>query len=396
MPTSPAIDSGSDPVDGAHSHGWAATQGVRPTMEDEFILGAAIAPDVHLWGVLDGHGGRMSVELLMKWLPEGMRQAYELDPTLSDATLLDTVETIDKRLCKELSDAGSDDGATALLVIAQGGTSARRVRVMQIGDSQAVLCGAFDVHALCPQHRTDNEAELKRLSSAGAKVQDGRVVGRRRSLAVTRSLGDVDLKTLDNLFGSTSDLSSDSIAPGVIATPEVSEHNISAADELLILGCDGLWDVMSPEDAWELARRKGKKRGAWDLEETARALVQAALTLKTGDNVSVLVLGLKPPRPPAGSSVRPQRAAAASDAARSPEAKAVHTEAAISAPGQEVHPRGGLEPIESKEDAYVSQRGPEIEALLTAALQGCISVQAADPLEFFAEHFASLGRTRAL
>ena len=72
------------------------------------------------------------------------------------------------------------------------------------------------------------------------------------------------------------------------------------------LGCDGLWDVTTPDDAYSLAKRKAKSRmGVWDLEKAAKALVEDALERKTGDNVSVVVIGLKRPRK--GSTATPSR-----------------------------------------------------------------------------------------
>ena len=86
---------------------------------------------------------------------------------------------------------------------------------------------------------------------------------------------------------------------------QVSEHTLSPADECLILGCDGLWDVLSAEEAWELASRAGKARGSWDYAAAAKALVDAALQRKTGDNVSVVVIGLRKPRAPPQAGAAP-------------------------------------------------------------------------------------------
>ena len=287
---------------GAHAHGWAHTQGVRPTMEDEIIFGEQLSDKLHLWGVLDGHGGRDSVERVVKWLPEMMREAFSA-PGAHDAieaTIAEAVEAVDARLLAEAAAEGFEDGTTALLVVSEGGAWAKRVYVSQTGDSQVVLCGPFGADALAPQHRPDDAEEEARLQAAGASVQDDRVVGRTRSLAVSRSLGDPDAKGC-----------------GVVATPHVATCELSAADELLILGCDGLWDVVEPEDAWSLVKRKAKGRdGKWDLAKAAKALVDEAMAKKTGDNVSVLVLALRPPKgePP---SAAPEAEEAALEEARS-------------------------------------------------------------------------------
>ena len=293
MPAAEIFSGASTSTTGAHAHGWAHTQGVRPTMEDEIILEEQLSEALHLWGVLDGHGGRDSVERAAKWLPEMMREAFSA-PGAHDAieeTITKAVEAVDVRLLAEAQAQGFEDGATALLVITEGGAWAKRIYVSQTGDSQVVLCSPFGAEALAPQHRPDDVQEEARLQAAGATVRDDRVVGRTCSLAVSRSLGDPDAKGC-----------------GVIATPNVAASELSAADELLILGCDGLWDVVEPDDAWSLVKRKAKGRdGTWDLAKAAKALVDEALAKKTGDNVSVLVLG--PPatqgRPTFGRHRRP-------------------------------------------------------------------------------------------
>ena len=58
---------------------------------------------------------------------------------------------------------------------------------------------------------------------------------------VCRSLGDADLKLY-----------------GVIANPEVTIAELSAADEFLIIASDGLWETLSSQDAVGLVYDTGK------------------------------------------------------------------------------------------------------------------------------------------
>jgi len=260
------------------------------------ILGPALGKNHHLWGVLDGHGGCESVSRLVKWLPEALEARLKADggDHLSPEAIIETIEKVDERLLADAKEHGFEDGATSLLVVASGLDST--MQLVQIGDSQVVRCGAFGTEELCPQHRTDNASEAQRLASIDVEIVDDRVKGRRLSLAVTRSLGDYDLKDAHD-------------GKGVTATAEVREEVVSASDDLLILGCDGLWDVMGPDDAWELVKRKGRKeRGVWDLDKVAFELVQAAYDLKSGDNISVLVLSLRRPRRgrPSGAPAKPK------------------------------------------------------------------------------------------
>jgi serine/threonine protein phosphatase PrpC len=68
---------------------------------------------------------------------------------------------------------------------------------------------------------------------------------------------------------------------------------MGADAQVLLLGCDGLWDAMSAEDAWEIVQRSGKKGRVWDLELAARALTRAAIEKGSSDNVSVVLVQLR-------------------------------------------------------------------------------------------------------
>ena len=79
-------------------------------------------------------------------------------------------------------------------------------------------------------------------------------------LAVTRSFGDIEFKTLPaecevstdaGTEGSGEGGNSDSQTLGaspVLALPEVVERQIATEDEFLVLGTDGLWDVMGSQE----------------------------------------------------------------------------------------------------------------------------------------------------
>jgi protein phosphatase 2C family protein 2/3 len=257
-------------------------------MEDELIKGVEISQGVHLFAVLDGHAGRHTVEMVAELLPRVLKAGAAID----DEALATALEAVDRQVLAAAESGGWDDGSTALVAILTSNGARRSLRLAQLGDCQAVLCSPMTgAEALCPQHRVDNAMEYERLTAAGVRLEDGRVLGNERALAVTRAIGDLDLKRAN--------------AAGVLCMPECHSQDLSPADTLLILGCDGLWDVLNEDEAAEIAKKAGGGRnGTSDLPATARALVTAALDRKTGDNVSVLVIGLRKP------SKGPQRAAA--------------------------------------------------------------------------------------
>ena len=99
--------------------------------------------------------------------------------------------------------------------------------------------------------------------------------------------------------------------PWIIPDPEVTFVARAKEDECLILASDGLWDVMTNEEACDIARRRilvwhkkygdtlPHKRGdGVDLAAQAAADYLSKLALQKGskDNISVIVVDLKPAR----------------------------------------------------------------------------------------------------
>lgn len=168
-------------------------------------------------------------------------------------------------------------GSCALLTIYEPASSTLRTAVT--GDSRAVLgswsadTGTFTAHALSKDQTGFNEEEVKRLNAEhpgeGADIlspETGRLLG----IAITRGFGDhrwkwtTDfIKFLQSNFYGTAPRPKSKTPPYITAAPEVTTRKVQSSD-FVILASDGLWDVMSNDDAvacvsrWLEARRKGK------------------------------------------------------------------------------------------------------------------------------------------
>ena len=79
-------------------------------------------------------------------------------------------------------------------------------------------------------------------------------------LAVSRSIGDPDYKgftpgaKVDAYFGWPQDHNEIFYADLVIPDPECRTHGLTSEDDFLILATDGIWDVVSPEEAVKLVQ----------------------------------------------------------------------------------------------------------------------------------------------
>lgn len=170
-------------------------------------------------------------------------------------------------------------GSCALLTVYDVTTSTLRTAVT--GDSRAVL-GSWSKDkkkhvsdAISEDQTGFNEAEVKRLDEEhpGEKdnilnLKSGRLIG----LAVTRAFGDHRwkwpsefTKSVQEKFYGYSPRPHTNTPPYLTARPEVTTRTIGSED-FVIMASDGLWDVISSEDAvecvsqWLTARKAGKPR----------------------------------------------------------------------------------------------------------------------------------------
>jgi len=96
---------------------------------------------------------------------------------------------------------------------------------------------------------------------------------------------------------------------GVIAEPEISGVRRGPQDELLLIATDGLWNFVSCEEAAAVARRALQRADA--AAAVPRALTKLALSRGGTDNISVMVVDLRPDPAAAAAAPAPAPAAAA-------------------------------------------------------------------------------------
>ena len=254
------------------TYGAASEQGRRPTMEDVHHVVRDVYPSgekVSLFFVCDGHSGKHVADLVAVLLPQVLQEC-ECQRLLSDpATILrDCFVAVDRAVFRKVR--GRDGGATCTAAVLSGAT----LWIANLGDSRAVACEGGSAIQLSRDHKPFDTSEAHRVESCGGFIAFGRVGG---CLAITRAFGDFELKGGDRVL-------KDVNIP-VSNTPEISKFTMTSNTEFVIIACDGVWDVLSSQEAVTIVRRDISK----GVNMAAATLVRAAIEKGSCDNVTVLI-----------------------------------------------------------------------------------------------------------
>ncbi|KAJ0258133.1 PPM-type phosphatase domain-containing protein [Hirschfeldia incana] len=272
--------------------GSYADIGPRRSMEDEHICIDDLSSRVGslhelpkpsaFYAVFDGHGGPEAAAYVRKnaiklfFEDEKFPQTSEVNNNIYveevKSSLRNAFLQADLALAEDRTIAPSS-GTTALAALVFG----RHLVVANAGDCRAVLCRNGEAIEMSQDHRPIYLPERRRVEACGGFVDDGYLNG---ILSVTRALGDWDMKLPR---GSRSPL---------IAEPEIKQIRLTEDDEFLIMGCDGIWDVLTSQEAVSIVRRGLRRHD--DPMRSARELALEALRLNTFDNLTVVVVCFLP------------------------------------------------------------------------------------------------------
>ncbi|KAB1213932.1 putative protein phosphatase 2C 73 [Morella rubra] len=236
--------------------------------------------DMIFCGIFDGHGPwghlvakrvRESVpaSLLCNW-QESIASTSEVDQNLHrfdiwKQSYLKTYATIDQELKNHSRIDSFYSGTTALTIVKQG----EHLVIANVGDSRAVLATTSDDGHLVPlqlsmDFKPNLPQEAERIAESKGRVfclRDEPGVYRiwrpndeTTGLALSRALGDYSLKDF-----------------GLISVPDVTQRNITSRDKFVILATDGVWDVLSNQEAVQIVSSTS------DRERSAKRLVECAV-----------------------------------------------------------------------------------------------------------------------
>ncbi|KAJ1260651.1 hypothetical protein BS78_10G249400 [Paspalum vaginatum] len=274
------VSGGGFSENGKFSYGYASSPGKRSSMEDfhETRVDGVDGETVGLFGVFDGHGGARAAEFVKQNLFTNLIKHPKFFSDTKSA-IAETYTHTDSELLKADTSHHRDAGSTASTAILVGD----RLVVANVGDSRAVICrGGDEFHfvyaanlfnimlcgsiAVSRDHKPDQSDERQRIEEAGGFVMwagTWRVGG---ILAVSRAFGDKLLKQY------------------VVADPEIKEEVVDSSLEFLILASDGLWDVVTNEEA------VGMVKPILDSEQAAKRLLAEASQRGSADNITCVVV----------------------------------------------------------------------------------------------------------
>eukprot|EP00261_Vitis_vinifera_P034303 XP_019075546.1 PREDICTED: probable protein phosphatase 2C 34 isoform X2 [Vitis vinifera] len=262
-------------------------KGKKGVNQDCFIVWEEFGcqEDMTFCGIFDGHGlwGHHVAKRVRKLMPSfllchwqetlALAQGFDmmgLDRNLCPFDIwrqsyLKTCAAIDEELEQHADLDSFRSGTTALTIVRQG----ELIIIANVGDSRAVLGTTSDDGSLVAVQLTVDfkpnlPQEAERITKSRGQVyclQDEPGVYRvwmpntkTPGLAISRAFGDYCMKDF-----------------GVISVPEVTQRNITSRDQFAILATDGVWDVISNQEAVEIVS------SAPDRNKSAKRLVECAV-----------------------------------------------------------------------------------------------------------------------
>ncbi|ANQ06243.1 Protein phosphatase 2C [Plasmodium coatneyi] len=230
--------------------------------------------------IYDGHNGEKAVNIIQKLLHLHVHTYYINGNGMSNS-LKYAFHKMDEHLCRktvnseENNHSNFSSGSTACVSVIFN----HMIYIANIGDSRCVLSKNGRAVAVTVDHRAGgNKKEEERIITSGGVLDDEGYLG--GCLGVCRGFGSFDKKTREKL-------------KGLVCEPDLFQIKLTEDDEFLIICCDGIFDVMTSQEAVNTVRASLVESS--DPTVAAEALCQLAYKRKALDNLSVVVVIFQSP-----------------------------------------------------------------------------------------------------
>ncbi|CAG9331883.1 unnamed protein product [Blepharisma stoltei] len=280
--------------------GAADTQGFRDSMQDSRLMNLLLDQRTSVFGVFDGHRGREVSEYVARHFcteikqtkayhkgrirealaktfmrmddllrtPDGQKELYRISKGIPNGYPVDTERAI-------------MSGCTAVVALIRD----NKLYVANAGDSRCVLSRGGQAIDMSVDHKPELPEENSRIINAGGMILQGRVMG---NLNLSRSIGDLDFKSNEDLPPEKQ---------MIISVPDIREMELKDEDNFIILACDGIWDMVTSQEAVEFVNKKlRRKKPVGNIaEDLLDHCFHKAVRNQGSDNMTVIIVAFKHP-----------------------------------------------------------------------------------------------------
>jgi serine/threonine protein phosphatase PrpC len=239
--------------------------------------------DINFFAVFDGHGGKDVSKYLKENLPNYFTNKYikyHITNSIKFKKYIEKVfDHIQIKLEKRFKNLAYNIGSTALIIIFYKKQGKINYYVANTGDCRAVVCNNSNMSIpLTKDHKPHLFEEKARIEKLGGEIYNDGYDWRIGDLSVSRAFGDMDA------------------SPYVTHKPQLFKYNLRKNDKFLVLACDGLWDVITNQDATNFVLNKLNNTNklvtmsGYSKQNIAQSLGEYAIANGSTDNVSIIII----------------------------------------------------------------------------------------------------------
>lgn len=256
-------------------------QGKRESNEDQHVNIINLSGEdpsmnsINLFCIFDGHGGKLVSKYLKDNLPQYFLNYVKKDLYInSDITskyFIKLYNHIQNKLKKDHPKASQYCGSTACIAIQYKDIDSKiKMWLLNVGDSRTIKCNKFNIaEQLTQDHKPNSPEERLRIERLGGTIEYDGCDWRIKDLSLSRAFGDIEC------------------TPYVTHLPQIYKYKISSGDKFIIFACDGLWDIISNQDAIDYINNlliDKKFNGNY-----AKKIAEYALEKGSLDNITVII-----------------------------------------------------------------------------------------------------------
>ena len=255
-------------------------QGKRDSNEDQDIAILNLdnsnekLNNINFFGVFDGHGGSSVSKYLKDNLSQFFVNKFEkpvyTDKDFAKKYFPKVFDLIQTKMKNNNYNQVQYCGSTACVGIHYRDEHNRdRLWILNVGDSRCVMCGNNNrAEQLSIDHKPNHPDEKSRIEKMGGKIEFDGADWRIKDLSLSRAFGDLVC------------------TPYVTHLPEIFRYKITNNDKFIIFACDGVWDVLSNQDAVDYVLKTMSSNPYCDY---AKALAEYAYRRGSLDNITVII-----------------------------------------------------------------------------------------------------------